>query len=240
MPDVQDLLESIPDSPPEPSTHDLLANIPDQEQVTPLHAARFRARQEMPEETIPDFIGRNISFAAPVTQHLITAPAVERIKAGKATDQDYDTVARSERINQWKKEQGESYGKSVAGAVVGAPEMIAQSMLLPGAKEGSGFFKAAVVRGATTPLAPTFYLGQAAERAEEQGGSMFAPQNLLPALGQGALNNMILGSAAKQAQGFKNAGSRWLAGTAIGAGEMQAGKVAAGLVDKVLDRKSVV
>src|ERR1700722_5622158 len=81
---------------------------------------------------------------------------------------------------------------------------------------------------------PSMYLGEASRKSVEQGGDITSPQNLAPALGFGALQNAVLGSAPMLASGIRNPVARFLAKVGLGAGELEASKAAVSAVDEFL------
>lgn len=167
----------------------------------------------------------------------------ERIDKGEGNQSDYLVVARQQLEDE--RQAGLSTAGKVGEGLAGVPALAGEMLATGGASEApaaaevgaswlSRLGKYLFGRAVATPATPSLYLPTAAQRSVQQGGSPLAPQNIAPALGQGMIANMVMGSAGEAAAGVKNPATRFIARVGIGMAEQQGADVAATAVDQVL------
>lgn len=197
--------------------------------------AAYRERVKGNEEPWVERFGKNSMPFMPtgiaVDRAYKTAKA--RFDQGAAGDSDTRMIAEYEQQRQEESQRG-VIGKT-ADVASKIPAMLAEGYVagasMPVAKGALGYIASKL---ASTPLMPSLYAEEASQRSVQQGGEVYSPKNLAPAVAMGAIQNVILGSAGKLSSGIPNAVGRFAAGVGIGKVEMELGHVAGGLADEFL------
>ncbi len=201
-------------------------------------------------ESFGEFVGRrSIPFASSLYEFSRAndyAQAKQRLAEGLNYHGDYGIVAAHEAQQQQDAARGTGgqilaglaaipamAGEAYAGgAVLGrvAPALSTASTL---SARGAGRI------AASTAMAPSFFLPQAAQRAAENGGQWYEPQNLGVAGLMGMGQMAVLGSLPQFANGIRGTGAASIAArlgvrTVAGMGEQQIFDAVGGAVDNIL------
>lgn len=228
------------------------------------HARQMRqARQRFAagEETPEGFIGQRsvpfVSTGVNLIRDQLYSGARGRVEAGQGAGSDFDTVARHERLSEI--EQNRGVAGSIGSAVAHIPAMVGEAMVggaalgavAPSVGAAPGLFTRAAVSsptvfgmalartGAMTALTPSMYAPAASERALQNRGAIYDPENFVPAFAMGFAQTAILGSLGEIANKVGGAGvssfaKRLAIRTLTGVGEQQAVDAVAGAIDNVL------
>lgn len=180
--------------------------------------------------------------------------ARRRFDAGQATGEDAAIIARFERLEQLDAERNKTMGGKLVGILGAAPAIVGEAMgggkLLGAAGKALGIAPAASTAGAVgqfagrqaalTPLMPSLYLDQAAQRNLEAGRSATDIRGFPTAVGMAYAQNLVLGSLTRQGTVNRLTGAvptmagRSLARGAVGTAEMAGVDAAAGFADQFL------
>lgn len=171
--------------------------------------------------------------------------AKQRVASGRSQSVDPDIVSQYE--TQQRRDESRGVGGQILSAVANIPALVGETAvggavlgrLAPGIAGGTSLLARGGRVATTTALAPSFYLQQAAQRASENGGAWYEPQNLGVAGAMGMAQTAILGSLPNIARGVPGNGAAALAarlGIRTGAGmfEQQGVDIIGGLADTVL------
>lgn len=199
--------------------------------------AAARQRQEGQTQSLAERAGtRSVPFSSAIIGAHIDSryrDARERFQARRATRGDAEAIALFERVRG--EEQGRGVGGQVADALLNVPAILGEAAVSnPLFKGGATLAGMAARRAGQSLLMPSGFLPQASRRAVEQGGDLTDPQNLVPAVGLGAVQNMVLGSVGQFTKGIENPVTRFIAGVGVGMGEQAGLDVAAGVLDEFL------
>lgn len=194
-----------------------------------------RARQSAPAEDAALRVGSRIvpfiSALSNATTDSLYKESVGDYQKGDASSEQIKLIAGYEKRRKEEADQGT--GGKLTDALLHIPAMVGEAVVVPGGNASSWMGRAAIA-GLKTPLMPSMYLGEASRKSVEQGGDIASPQNLAPALGFGAVQNAVLGSAPGLASGIKNPVARFLAKVGLGAGELEASKAGISAIDEFL------
>lgn len=201
------------------------------------------------------FSRRSIPFASSVLSYLDQeghTNALRRIAEGTHTHEDYDTVARHERAQQVEAPRaGHELQDNIVSSLAHIPAMVGEAAVGGAALRGLGVVGQApsMARALVSPAAwgrnalqtatmPSMWLSGATERAAQNGGDTFDPENIVPATLMGFAQTAVLGSFGHVIKGGAEGAmpfiKRLIARTGIGMGEQQVVDAVAGTVDNFL------
>lgn len=167
--------------------------------------------------------------------------AKEAYDKGEATDAQIGEMAKYDLRRE--REKSMSLGRSTVQSAMGLPALIGETYLTGGvagaatkAASPLGTVASTIAGKAAQGAAiPSLVLPAAQQRAIEQGGEWYSPQNLAPAVGVSAVKNIILGTIGGQVGKIGgNLPTKAIAAAAIGTVENQASDVALTAIDKFL------
>lgn len=250
--------DKTPALPPPPSEDgnaliDSLENPPSQAE----RLAREKQSLQGAEEKPGAFLARTMlpwgATAINVSRDVKYKSAKERYDKGEARYDDLEQIASYEHLRDLRSKYNTG-GKLLEGAAR-IPGMVAETvgggaLLEPltalqaapaisatGGISGRALAQQAglglVKNAATTAATPSMYLGQASERSVENGGTLLAPKNIVPAYLEGVITNAILGKAKAGGIGLPTIAGR----TVTGMAEQQVADVITSAVDDLHDSK---
>lgn len=179
--------------------------------------------------------------------------AKERYQKGTSQPGDYRTIAEYERLQEI--DQNRTTGESVISGLASIPAIAGEAWIGGGALRGAGLLgSAAIPAGASvasrigsvagraaaqTAVMPSMYLEGTAQRAVQNGGEWYNPQNFAPAYALGFMQTAILGSLGNvgnsiTGEGVKKNLQRWMTKTGVGMAEQGVADVLASTVSLAL------
>lgn len=177
--------------------------------------------------------------------------ATAKLKAGDASKEDLDTIARYETLQKLDEKVAKSFEGKLAGSVGDISKIVGEATIgggivgKAGALSGIGqaekvtrlgrFGQFAGTQAATLPLVPSMYVPMAQQNNLAEGRAANDWRGYPSAVGYGYANLLVLGQL-QGGVGSGNVVSQALKKGALGAAELAGVDVAAGLADEVLPK----
>ncbi len=223
---------------------------------------RRASEPELLGTSVRDVLESSIPFASALVRRNQAAEYGEAKKAfdnRTATDAQLGIVAEYELGQQ--RQANKTIPQKIAGAVAFAPSVIGEAVVggqavgAAGRALGLGRVAAAApapiaklaasptaqsvaTQAAATPLTPSVWLAESQERANKNGGNWYDPKNVAPPLLKGAIQNAIMGHAAKLGEGKSLLGRAGI-GAAVMPTEQAAADVLVTLGDEAMKKAGI-